>query len=111
MAITSQSPWSHISNNLNIYRSENYLGICKPALQSQLFDSIVVSFLSVKVMEVPGIEPGASHMQSALYHWATPPFLFQLPGAVKSFYVQNWVPTMAQPFPINTHSVDAKLSV
>ena len=55
----------NISNNLNIYRWEDCLGSCKPALQFQLFDSIVVSFQSLKVMEVPGIEPGASHMQSA----------------------------------------------
>ena len=39
-------------------------------------------------MEVPGIEPGASHMQSAFYRWATPPFSCVLCGAVnqKCFY-------------------------
>ena len=91
MAITSQSPWSHISNNLNIYRSENYLGICKPALQSQLFDSIVVSFLSVKVMEVPGIEPGASHMQSARSTTELHPHLLKhccVPSRVSMFKIE-----------------------
>ena len=41
-----------------------------------------------KLMEVPGIEHGASHMQSTLYRCATPPFSCVLSGAVnqKCFY-------------------------